>query len=215
MISKFTSLIALGLALCTVPLKAQLIEDFSSFESPQTQFFGDWSLTADPFAGSLVPVQGFAQGAGSYSFAGGTNYFESFVERSFDLPLSLVGSDRLELRLRLLEGNAAESLTVTLFDSSFSNSASAIFLASSFTQGSFSSAFSGLTFVPGFDLGSVSSFRISGNDPFGGAALAMELDHLEAGSGAPPLTAVPEPTTYGLCGAALMAGLGFLRRRRR
>lgn len=178
-----------------------LLDNFSNFLSPQTRFFGDWSNTGDPFAGSLTPAPTFSQSAsGFYNVAGVTNADSSFVERTLTAPVSLGSNDLLTLSLRLLATNTADSLTVFLIDNG-AHTAFATFQTSDFNTLSFSTRSVAFTGDGSFNAGAVSAFRISGNDPFASGNVNVSLDNLSVTSSRPPLTAVPEPATYGWLGA--------------
>lgn len=188
---------------------AQLtLHDFSSLASPQTLFFGDWSDTGDPFVGSTTPAPSFSQGAGFFNLAGASNADASFFEHTFAAALDLGSASQLSFSLRLLDGNTADSLTVFLFDGG-ARSAFATFLASDFSAAAFSERTLAFTAEAGFELSNVTSFRISGNDPFASGAVGFALDNLAVTA---PRGAVPEPATYGLFGAAVL-GVFALRRR--
>jgi hypothetical protein len=197
------ALFALGI-FSTGILRAQVtLEDFSTFQSGNTLFYGDWAGNGDPFAGDPTPIASFTQGAGFYNFASGSNADSSYVERTFASPRDLTGYDLLAVSLRLLPDNTADAFTVTLFDTAF-NAASATFLISDFAAGSFTTRTSVLTNL-GFDLTQVSLFRISGNDPFASGTLSVAFDHLAAVSSLPPPTAVPEPSTWAFAGIGTLA----------
>src|SRR3954454_10865150 len=110
MIRKLASSLALAAVLgCAGTLHAQLLENFSSFQSPNTLFFGEWSNSGDPFTGSITPVSTFSQGAGFYNFANATNVDSAFVEHSFTSLVNVGTNNLLTLSLRLLAGNTADS----------------------------------------------------------------------------------------------------------
>ena len=216
----FVSSLLLAAALGGVSsLSAQvvLLDNFSNFLSPQTLFFGDWSNTGDPFAGSATPAPSFSQNAGGfYNVAGVTNADSSFVERTLTGPVNLGSNNLLTLSLRLLATNTADSLTVFLLDTG-AHTAFATFQTSDFNTLSFTSRSVAFTGDGSFNAGAVSAFRISGNDPFAGGNVNLSLDNLSATGGRPPLTAVPEPATYGWLGACaliVLAGGRHLRSRR-
>jgi hypothetical protein len=189
------------------------LENFSSFQSATTLFYGDWSSTGDPFSGSTTPIASFTQGLGVYNLVDATNADSAFVERTFGSLVNIGTNNLLSLSLKLLAGNTADTFTVTLTDNSGNSAVSATFLTSSFTTAGFTTvsvAFGG-DFL--FDPTAVSSFRISGTDPLGGGTFSLALNDLSA-TGARPLTAVPEPSTYGALGAAALLALVALRRRR-
>lgn len=195
-------------------LHAQLLENFSSFESASTLFYGDWSSTGDPFAGDLAPTGSFSQGAGFYGFASTTNVDTAYAELTFASSLNLGADDVLSLSLRLLDDNTADGLTVTLFDTSF-NTAAATFALSDFSIADFTTANLAFTAFAGFDASDVAGFRLSGNDPFGGGVFSVALTNLEVtSSNSTPPAAVPEPGTYGLLTGIALASLVLWRRRR-
>ena len=208
--NKFTSALLFGAVLIgATSASAQLaLENFSSFVSPQTLFYGDWSSTGDLFIGSTTPAATFSQGSGFYNITGVSNADSSFVERSFTSSLNLGSNNQLALSLRLLSNNTADSLTVFLLDTS-ARTASVTFLTSDFNTAGFFERTLALTADVGFDTNQVSAFRISGNDPFNGGILSISLDNLAATG-----RAVPEPSTYGLIGAAALL-IGIVSRTRR
>jgi hypothetical protein len=187
-----------------VSASAQIVlENFSSFESPQTLFFGDWSSSGDPFVGDPTPVATFSQGAGFYNLASVTNADSSFVEKSFVSSLNVNVDSLLTLSLRLLPDNTANSLTVFLLDAN-ANTAFASFQANSFSSAFFQTQNLALTTDAAFDWGQVASFRISGNDPFAEGTLSVALNTLA-------YTPVPEPMIYGLVAAGALALLALVR----
>jgi hypothetical protein len=211
-----SSLLAAALLAGAGSLHAQVtLDTFSSFASPNTLFYGDWSQTGDPFSGSPVPIASFSQGVGVYNFANGSDADSAYVERSFAAPVNLGSNTLITLSLRLLAGDTADSVTVFLLDGA-ANTAFATFLTSSFTTTGLTTKSIAFTADPGFAANAVTSFRISGNDPFDSAILSVSLDNL-AVTGAvvtPPPSAVPEPSTYGLAAAALLSGAIALARRK-
>jgi len=195
-------------------LHAQLVlENFSSFSSPNTLFFGDWSGTGDPFVGSTVATPTFLQGSGFYNFASATNADSAYVERSFTSLANLSAYNSISLTMKLLGDNTADSLTVFLLDSN-ARTAFATFQTGNFSTSSFTQSTIAFTSDVGFSAADVSAFRISGNDPFGNNVLSVALDALGVSPSNHP-TAVPEPSTYGLLGASSLLGLLILRRCRR
>jgi hypothetical protein len=186
------------------------LENFSSFESANTLFFGDWSNSGDPFVGDLSPASTFSQGAGFYNLASVTNADSSFVERSFTAPVNLGSNNLLSLSLRLLEDNTAESITVFLFDAGF-HTAFATFQNNAFSTTTFIQQSVAFTADAGFSSSAVTSFRISGNDPFASGILSVALNDLAATDGR-PIPAVPEPSAYGLLAALFLLALVYTRR---
>ena len=210
-------LFAAAAALGATALHAQLtLENFSAFPSANTLFYGEWANSGDPFSGDPAPVADFHQAVGSYEFLSATNADSAKAERTFTAARNLAGYDLLTVSLRVLGDNAAESFTVTLFDAGF-NTASATFLTGGFTAGGFTSRSAALTAAGAFDFSAVSSFQISGNDPFGGAPFRLAFDDLSATRTAvtppPANNPVPEPAAYGLLAAAAL-GLVVIARRR-
>jgi hypothetical protein len=191
-------------------LRAQVLETFSSFQSPNTLFYGDWSSTGDPFVGSLTPVATFSQGGGFYNFAEASNADSAYVERAFTSSVNLGANSLLTLSLRLLDGNTADSLTVTLFDAGF-NTASASFQTSDFSAAGFTARSIAFTTDGSFNASAVAAFRLSGNDPFASGTLSVALDDLSV-TGA--VRAVPEPSTYGAFAALALVGLVTSKRLR-
>src|SRR4051812_25051847 len=87
-------------------LHAQItLETFSSFESPNTLFFGGWSNSGDPFftfAGELTPTNTFTQNAGGfYNFASATNADTAYAERSLTSAVNIGTNNLVTLSLRL------------------------------------------------------------------------------------------------------------------
>jgi len=208
MIHKLTSTLFVAAALCGAnSLHAQqILENFSSFQSPQTLFFGAWSASGDPFAGDTAPVSTFSQGAGSYNFASATNADSAYVERSLIAPVTVSTNSLVSISLRLLADNTAESLTVFLLDSS-ANSAFATFQTSDFNTTVFVTRSLALTADPSFDYNEVSAFRLTGNDPFASFTVSVAVDTLAT------ITPVPEPATYGLVASGAVFALAAWRRR--
>jgi hypothetical protein len=205
------SLLVAALLAGASTLHAQVtLETFSSFESADTLFYGDWSNSGDPFAGDPTPVATFSQGAGFYNFASVSNADSSFVEHAFAAPLNLAANDLLTLSLRLIADNTADSLTVFLIDAGL-NTAFATFQTSGFNAAAFTQGTIAFTADAGFDPSAVSSFRISGNDPFTGGTLSVAIDDLSVTSSR-SITAVPEPAAYGSIGALVLLALLGIRR---
>ena len=195
-------------------LHAQLLENFSSFESASTLFYGDWSSTGDLFTGETTPTASFAQDAGFYSFTSTSNVDTAFAELTFASSFNLGSNNQLSLSLRLLDDNTAGGLTVTLFDAGF-NTAAATFALSDFTTADFTTVNVAFTAFAGFDQSDVTGFRLSGNDPFGSGVFSVAMDHLDVTRAiSTPPAAVPEPGTYGLLAGSVLAGLVVWRRRR-
>jgi hypothetical protein len=200
----------LGAALLwVVPFaSAQLtLQNFSAFESPNTYYVGDWELNGD-VAGTNSPRLSFSQGAGFYSFTGGTDSETSSAYYFFDAPIDITGLTFLQLTARLEDGNTAPEFRVTFFDS-LGESAFAVVPLSTFAQTNFSTFATELTFSAGFNAADLSAFQISGNAALGDQLLGISIDNLAVS------VPVPEPSTYGLMGGALMGVLIFVRRLRR
>jgi hypothetical protein len=203
-----SSLLAAAALLAAPFASAQLtLENFSAFESPNTFFVGDWELNGD-VAGSNSPRLSFSQGAGFYTFAGGNNSDTSSAFYFFANPIDITGLSFLQLSARLEDGNTAPGITITFFDS-LGESAFAVLPPSTFEETNFSTAFAELTFSAGFNTTDLSAFQISGNVVGGDQILALSIDNLAVS------VPVPEPSTYGLIGGALMGVLIFVRRLRR
>ncbi len=209
------SVLLAAVALLALPLaRAQLtLHNFSAFESANTVFVGDWELTGDTI-GTGSPRSGFAQGAGFYTFAGGSNSDTASAFYFFDAPLNMTGLSLLQVSARLLAGNTAPTFTISLFDS-LGESAFAVFSTAAFAGPGFTTLSAALTFSPGFDRADLSSFQISGNVLGGSATLGISLDHL-AVAAPRALTAVPEPAAYGWVSVAILGGaIVFSRKKRR
>ena len=198
------------LALLLVPFaRAQLtLQNFSAYSSPNTYFLNSWELTGDP-GGTNSPRSSFSQGAGFYNFAGGTNDDASGTFFFFSAPQNLGSLTLLEVSARTLAGNLAPTFTISLFDS-LGESAFATFATSAFAGAGFTTVQTALTFSPGFDKTDLSSFLISGNTLGGAALLNLAFDNL-AVVAPRAVTAVPEPSAYGLAAAALLAAVAFRR----
>ena len=208
--TRIFSFLFISLLATASSLRAQIaLENFSSFQSATTFFFGEWSSSGDPFVGDPTPVATFSQGTGFYNLASGTNADSSFVERSFASSINLGSNDFLSLSLRLLGDNTADSLTVFLIDAGF-RTAFATFQSSAFNAATFTEQSVMFTADTGFSLAEVTSFRIGGNDPFASGVLSVALDNLSATSSG--IGAVPEPSTYGLMGAFVLLALVYARR---
>lgn len=181
------------------------IHDFSAFESPNTFFVGDWELTGDA-GGTNSPRATFSQGAGFYNFVGGQNDDASMAFYFFSAPLDITGFSLLEISAQLVAGNTAPTFTVVLFDS-LGESAFATYSTGAFATPGFFTINTDLTFSPGFNTADVSSFLLSGNIPGGTATLNLAVSNLA-------VTAVPEPSTYGIGAALVLVGIALARRKR-
>jgi hypothetical protein len=202
------SLVAAAALLVAPFASAQLtLQNFSAFESPNTYFIGDWELNSD-VAGSNSPRFSFSQGAGFYTFAGGSNSDTSSAFYLFNAPIDITGLSFLQLSARLEAGNMAPEFTVTLFDS-FGETAYATLVSSTFSETNFSTFSMELTSSSGFNASDLSAFEISGKTVGGVDLLNISIDNLAVS------VPVPEPSTYGLIGGALMGVLIFVRRLRR
>jgi hypothetical protein len=203
--------LAATLALFAAPFaSAQLtLETFTAFQTPNTYFLGDWELTGD-IGGTNSPRAGFSQGAGFYSFAGGSNSDTASAFEFFNAPIDITGHSLLEVSAKLLAGNAAPTFTISLYDS-LGESAFAVFSAGAFSSASFTTVSAVLTFSPGFNPTDLSSFQISGNVVGGSAAFGLAFDNLAVAAPL-TLTSVPEPTTYGSLAVVTLA-LAAARRR--
>src|SRR5882724_9227770 len=138
-------LIATAVLVGANALSAQiLLDDFSSFASPNTLFFGDWSLSGDPFSGDPAATATFSQGVGFYNFASGSDADSSYVERTFGSVRNLSGQNFLMVSSRLLPGNTADSFTVFLVDAG-ANTAFAVFATSDFNAAGFNTGSAALT----------------------------------------------------------------------
>jgi len=210
--TKLTLLAALALA--APALHAQLsLETFTSFETPATVFFGDWSASGDPFAGDPSPATGFSQGAGFYRLDGVTNADTAYLEHAFTASLDLPGYHLLTVRLRRLAANTAPSFKVRLVDTAFTT-AEVTFLTADFGTAGFTTFGATLTPTAGFNFAAVASFQLTGDDAFASDLLALDFDQLNAARSAVVSAAVPEPSTYGLAAAAALLALALRARRR-
>ena len=203
-----TSLLAAAALLAAPFASAQLtLQNFSAFESANTFFVGDWELNGDA-GGTHSPRLSFSQGAGFYTFAGGSDSDTSSAFYFFDGPIDITGLSFLQLSARLEQGNTAPAFTITFFDS-LGESASARVSLDTFAETNFSTFATELTFSAGFNTTDLSAFQISGNVIGGDQILGVSLDNLAVS------VPVPEPSTYGLLGGALIGVLIFVRRVRR
>ena len=189
-----------------------VLHDFSAFESPATTvFMGDWAANGDPFGGDATPIAGFSQGAGVYNISGGTNADTAGAFYFFSAPPGdLTGYSLLEVSAGLLAGNTAPTFTVSLFDAN-NESAFAVFLATTFAGPGLTTYGAELTFSPGFDATTLTSFQITGGVLGGTDALNISLDQLAVTNASP----IPEPATYGLFAGLVALAVALARRRRR
>lgn len=202
--------LALGLgALASVASAQVALNDFSSFVVPnQTFFSGEWASDADG-----APLGTFTQTSSGYALEGATSadtasvsyYFSSTLD-----PVDLSGYDSLAFTGRLLAGNSASTLSISLIDSG-NNYATAVFDLSSYSLSSGATTTALLTASDAFSASSVVGFLITGGDVTGGSIVSVSLQGLSAVSA----SAVPEPSTYAaICGAVVLLGAVVLRRRR-
>lgn len=161
------------------------LNDFSALVSPDTFFVGDWEATGDP-GGTNSPRTSFSQGVGTFAFAGGSNDASASLFQFLSAPLNISGLSLLELSAMRQPDNAAGTLTVSLFDSSFA-SAFAVFSLSDFATSGFSLVSSGLTFDAGFNPADLVSFQISGNSVGAPQVLSFEADHLAVAARTAPV----------------------------
>jgi hypothetical protein len=204
---KLKALLLAFTALVGAPfISAQVVvlHDFSSFESPNTFFLGDWELNGDP-AGSNSPLASFSQGAGVYNFVGGSNSDTAAAFHFYLTPLDISGNTNLDISARLLPGNAAATFTVSLFDS-LGESAFAVFSTAAFAGLNFITISEVLTFSPGFNPSDLAFFQISGGVSGGANPLNLALNNLA-------VTPVPEPATYGAFAGLALVALVVLKRR--
>ena len=104
---------------------AQLtLQNFDSFESPNTFFVGSWD------GGGNAPLATFSQGPGNYRFVGGLNDDASGAFYFFSSPLDLTGYGVLQVSAQRLVGNVAPTFTVKLFNGG--ESAFAVFSTADF-----------------------------------------------------------------------------------
>ena len=201
------TLLCLGAVLATPFASAQIVlHDFAAFESPNTFFVGDWELNGDPI-GTHSPRASFAQGAGFYTFAGGSNSDSAAATYFFNTPINIAGYSMLDVSAQLVAGNTAPNLTITLFDS-LGESAFAVVSPDTFAGSGFTTISTALTFSSGFNASDLSSFQLSGNIPGGSQTLSLTLDQLS-------VTAVPEASTYGALAGVFITALILARRLRR
>lgn len=200
-----SSLVAAALFAASSASAQVVLNNFSSFVSPDTFFSGDWELTGGV---SNSPRSTFSQGAGFYNFATASDEGDSsFAAYFFTTPVDITGLPQLQIDAKLLAGNTSPTLRIFLFDSSFFENASAVFSTGSLNTSTFTNLTAFLSPTGSFDPTNVAGFQISGLSG-GTATLSFALDNLR-------VVAVPEPSTYGaLAGLALLGGI-VLRRIRR
>jgi hypothetical protein len=201
------------LALLSAPFApAQVtLHDFTAFESPDTTFFfGNWEATGDT-GGSSSPRTGFTQGIGVYNFAGGSNDSSASAQYFYLAPINISGFSLLQVSAELLAGNTAPNFEITLFDD-IGHGVTASFATSSLSLVSVTTLTANLDFaVANFDPTHLAGFQIGGG-VFGGTdTLSFALDRLAV---AAPVSAVPEPATYGVFAALALVGLVGCRRLR-
>jgi hypothetical protein len=181
------------------------LNNFNAFESDNTFFVGDWELTG---GASTAPRESFSQGAGFYNFAGGSNDQNSFVQYFFTSPVDITGLSLLQISAKLLPGNTAQSFEVMLFDG-VGHALVSTFFASELSTAGFTTLSANLDFGLDFQPAALSSFLIGGNLVSGTDTLNVAIGNLAV---AAPVSAVPEPASFGL--AAAIALLGVIAGRR-
>jgi hypothetical protein len=207
---KSTSCLLLAAALSAVTFASGQVtlHDFTAFESPNTVFVGDWALNGDPISGDSSPIASFSQGAGFYNFIGGTTAETSGVYYFLPVtPSSLPAFPLLEISARLLQGNTAPTFAVSLFNFGTGESAVAIFNTASFSSAGFTNVRGTLLSSFSFDPTGVDAFLIGGVTG-GSGTLNLAINNLAV------VSAVPEPSTYGLVAALALVGIVAIKRRR-
>ncbi len=206
---RITLLLSSFLSFCIAGNAQVTLENFSAVVNPGfTGFYGTFSSTGNEILPSDTPSAGITQGSGFFSFTGAntTNDDNSILEIYFQAPVDLTGLGFLALTAESLALNASPSLRIVLFSTN-GNSASAVFTATQFPTGGFTTAIQALNIGSGFAANAVELVTISGDTFNGTSRFNFSFDNLAA------VSAIPEPSTYAAIFGAL--ALGFVAYRRR
>lgn len=205
-------LVTIGIAASSV--HAATLDSFTDFVGSPTQlaYFAD-TWTSDPDL--QTPRVSFTQESGFYSFSGGTNSSDSFVDKYLNdefTNISFGNINTLTLTAKILANNAAASFVIILNDGT-GREAVASFLTSQFNSSTFTTQSVQLLSNNGFNFttASVQYYRITGDIPGGTQQLNIAMDNIDVS-----FQAIPEPATFAtLFGLGAVGYVGLRRRPRK